>query len=79
MHESTACLLQQSLLLSEVLREREKQIAFKNRRDELLKEKEREYLRYQEQERDRAIANDQLHAELVTRERNKLSAFQLLQ
>ena len=70
------CLLQQGLLLSEVLREREKQIAFKNRRDELLKKKDREYLLFQEQERDRAIANDQLQAELAAREKNKLSAFQ---
>ena len=66
-------------MLSEVLREREQQIAFKKRRAALLQEKDNEYLRFQAMERERGISSDQQLAEQLARAKDQVSKFQLMQ
>lgn len=70
---------QSALQLSEVLKEREAQIAFKNKRDELYKMQDEAYARYQEEERERGKMADMQSAEERNRAKAEVAKFQLTQ
>lgn len=71
--------MQSGLLLSEVLKEREAQIAFKAKRQNMYKDLDNAYAIYQEEAREKGKLADMISAQERAKEVAKISSFQLEQ
>lgn len=65
--------------MSEISREREAQIAFKNKKRDIYKNQDEAFLRYQEEIREKSQVADMLTAQERTKAAKELSSYQLKQ
>ena len=70
---------QKGLVLSEVLREREKQIDFKKKKAELYKNEDEVYLKWQAEQREKARIAEMEAAAIRAKEMSDLTAYQMSQ